>query len=403
MLAYTFYEGDNRVRRYAEALVKRGDSVDVVVCGQPGQPSTVVISGVTVYRIQTRRINEHNKIDYLVKIVLFLFHSFFFLSWRHLIKPYQLIHVHSVPDFEVFAAVFPKWTGAKIILDIHDIVPEFFAGKFNAGKNSFLSKALIRVEKMCCAFSNYVIISNHIWAEKLVARSTKQEKCSVILNYPDPAIFNGNLPHHTGDTFLMIYPGSLGRHQGLDIAIHALALAREEIAPFQFDIYGRGSEEQSLKDLTFSLGLQQSIHFHGVLPLDVVAAKMAMADLGVVPKRADDFGNEAFSTKIFEFMALHVPVLISSTKIDRYYFNDSIVMFFESGNERELADKILFLAKNKVFRDALVAKASVFIKQYNWDVKKREYFTLVDSLTTKKRRKVWSPVPVRLAMPLSHR
>ncbi len=47
---------------------------------------------------------------------------------------------------------------------------------------------------------------------------------------------------------------------------------------------------------------------------------MSKADLGIVPKRAAGFGDEAFSTKILEFMALGVPVIASETQIDRYYF-----------------------------------------------------------------------------------
>ncbi|MBN1127956.1 MAG: glycosyltransferase [Chitinispirillaceae bacterium] len=401
MLAYTYYEGDNRVRRYAEALVKRGDSVDIVAIGRPGQPSRVTIEGVAVFRIQTRHIDEKRKTDYLFKILQFLIHSFVFLTWRHLRKPYQLIHVHSVPDFEVFAAIVPRLTGARVILDIHDIVPEFFAGKFSAGKNTLLSKALMTVEKICCAFSNHVIISNHIWGERIVARSVKTEKCSVVLNYPDPAIFKGDLPRRRGGSFSMSYPGTLSRHQGLDIAIRALALVGDAIGDYRFDIYGRGGEEQALKDLAVSVGLQERIVFHGILPIDEIAKKMAMSDLGVVPKRADGFGNEAFSTKIFEFMALHVPVLISSTKIDRYYFNDSVVRFFESGNERQLADGIVFMAKHDDYRIALVKKADVFIKAYNWDIKKGEYFGLVDSLVLGKRGKTWQHAP--FTMPLSHR
>jgi glycosyltransferase involved in cell wall biosynthesis len=63
--------------------------------------------------------------------------------------------------------------------------------------------------------------------------------------------------------------------------------------------------------------------------------------LGVVPKRADSFGNEAYSTKIMEFMSLGVPVIVSETKIDRYYFDDSVVRFFQSGNSDALADAML--------------------------------------------------------------
>ncbi len=392
VLAYTYYEGDNRVRRYAEALAKRGDTVDVVACGQAGQPSRARIAGVDVYRIQNRRIDEKGHLDYLIKIILFLINSFAFLTWRHLRKPYQLVHVHSVPDFEVFAALAAKLTGAKVILDIHDIVPEFYAVKFNAGKITPLARMLMFVEKVCCSFSDHVIISNHIWGEKLIARSVKKEKCTVMLNYPDPAIFKSTVVQRSGNGLSMIYPGSLSRHQGLDIAIRALALIKEEFAPFVFDIYGRGGEEPALKALAISLGLDKHVIFHGILPLEEVANKMAMADLGVIPKRADHFGNEAFSTKIFEFMALGVPTLICSTKIDRHYFNESITMFFESENERELADKILYLSKNKATRVALSAEALKFIQPYSWEHKQADYLALADSLVsgTKGKRHVQS-------------
>jgi len=106
MLAYTWYEPDNRVRRYAETLVKRGDQVDAVVLRREGQPSKMeVVEGVCVYRIQRRVINEKGKITYLAKLLLFFVRSFFFLAWKQLRDPYDLIHVHSVPDFEVFAAL----------------------------------------------------------------------------------------------------------------------------------------------------------------------------------------------------------------------------------------------------------------------------------------------------------
>ena len=60
----------------------------------------------------------------------------FLLMRRHVKARYQLIHVHSVPDFLVFAAWFPKLTGAKIILDIHDLLPELYAGKYGTDHNS---------------------------------------------------------------------------------------------------------------------------------------------------------------------------------------------------------------------------------------------------------------------------
>jgi len=128
------------------------------------------------------------------------------------------------------------------------------------------------------------------------------------------------------------------------------------------------------------LGLNDMVYFHDVLSLEEVAEQMAESDLGVVPKRKDSFGNEAFSTKIFEFMALGVPVVISDTAIDKYYFNDTLVKFFSSGDEKALADSILMLAENKDVRERLVANASEYIQSNSWEVKKHEYLAIINNL-----------------------
>ena len=104
MMAYTFYENDTRVMRYAEALVKRGDTVDAIVLRADGKPRFEVMNGVNVYRIQKRVVNEKGKFAYLSRLMRFFVKSAFFIAGRQLRKKYDVVHVHSVPDFEVFAA-----------------------------------------------------------------------------------------------------------------------------------------------------------------------------------------------------------------------------------------------------------------------------------------------------------
>ena len=175
--------------------------------------------GVKVYRIQKRMIDEKGKISYLLKLIAFLFNSLIFMTSRHLKNRYDLIHVHSVPDFEVFATIFPNLQGAKIILDIHDIVPEFYAGKFHENVKSILFKALVMMERLSSNYADHVIISNHLWKKKILSRSVERDKCTVIMNYPDESIFYQRSQQRSDDKFIMIYPGTLGWHQGLDIAI----------------------------------------------------------------------------------------------------------------------------------------------------------------------------------------
>lgn len=380
MISYSFYENDNRVRRYAETLTERGSSVDVFALRQKNQTSFETLNGVNLYRIRKRLINEKGKLSYLYRLITFLFLSSIYVTKYHLKKRYDLIHVHSIPDFEVFAAWLPKLMGAKIILDIHDLVPEFYANKFNKSQNSFIYKILILIEKTSIAFSNHTIISNHIWAKKLLTRSSKEHKCTVILNYPDPKYFYQRPRIRKDNKFIIIYPGSLNSHQGLDIATKAFVLIKDETPEVEFHIYGKGEQKEYLSKLIVEHGLQKRVLLKDVLPIEKIAEVMANADLGVVPKRNDFFGREAFSTKILEFMALGVPVIVSKTEIDTYYFDDSVVKYFEAGDEEDLARCMLLMIKNTDLRKRLIENALNFVKEYTWDKKKDIYLNLIDSL-----------------------
>jgi glycosyltransferase involved in cell wall biosynthesis len=380
LLAYTFYESDNRVMRYAQALVERGDLVDVIALGtDEQQPAFEIVHGVNVYRIQRRQRNERNKFSYLYRLTKFCAKSSVFLGWRHLKWKYDLVHVHNVPDFLVFSAWLPKLTGAKIILDIHDILPEFFADKFRKPESSHYFKLLKILERASARFANHVIISNHLWFDKITARSLPKNRCSVYVNHVDLALF-GCKRTRTDGKFILIYHGGLQRHQGLDIAIRAFARVHSQMPGAEFHIYGGGNMKPAWQSLARELDLSRKVLFFESQPMRQIAKIVANADVGIVAKRADSFGNEAYSTKIMEYMASGVPAIVSRTKIDSFYFDDSVVRFFESGNEDELSGAMLDLMNNRDHCERLTRNAHAYVAKNNWDTKKHEYLRLVDSL-----------------------
>jgi glycosyltransferase involved in cell wall biosynthesis len=310
----------------------------------------------------------------------FFFRSAFLLTSKHLFRPYDIVHVHSVPDFEVFAAVIPKILGARIILDIHDIVPELFVNKFNVNKGAGIFKALVMEEKLAIRFSDHTIISNDIWWERLVSRSVAVEKCTAILNYPDDHLFRPMVGRKNQDKTVLLYPGTLNHHQGLDIAVKAFAKIRDAAPRAEFHIYGEGPAKAGLADLVRLHGLQDRVFLKDPVPLDEIVSIMAKADIGVIPKKDDGFGGEAFSTKSLEFMTLSVPIIIARTRIDDYYFNDSIVRFFKPGNHDDLAEAMLELINNRQRREDLADRALDFANNQSWSAKKALYLQLVDSL-----------------------
>ena len=380
MLAYSFYESDNRVMRYAEALADRGDSVDVIALAKDSaMEKREAIQGVNVLRVQRRQRNEKGKFAYLSRLLRFFFKSSVVMSWEHLRNPYHVVHVHNVPDFLVFAAWLPKLMGARIILDIHDILPEFFESKFReSGDHEWYLERLLAIEKASCNFAHHVIISNHLWHQKLVSRSVEASHCSVVLNHVDTTIFYRRARTRSDDKLIAIFPGGLQFHQGLDIAIRAFSHITREFPQSEFHIYGDGTMKEPWMQLVRDLGLQKHVFFFAPLPIREVAEKIANADVGVVPKRADSFGNEAYSTKIMEFMSQGIPVVASRTKIDTFYFKDSAVTFFESGNSEELAAKIIALFRDPKHAALLGSEAQQYVAQNSWEDKKQEYFNIVD-------------------------
>ena len=382
MITHSYYENDNRVTRYAEALAARGDAVDVLALRRsPELPKRESTHGVTLYRIRDRFGKvEQSKFAYVLPLIRFLFVSSWWITWRHARKRYDFVHVHNIPDFLVLAAWFPKLTGARIILDLHDIVPEFFASKFTQSPSGFMAFLLLRMEHLSAAFAHQLIIANHLWHDRYTARTGTRGRCTVLINYVDPQVFRLRPRRRNDGVPVVIFPGGLQWHQGVDIAIRAFRKVADELPNAEFHIYGDGSAKPSLTALAAELGLARTVRFFEPLGVREIALVMGDADLGVVPKRADSFGNEAYSTKIMELMSVGVPVVVANTKVDRFYFDDTVVRFFESGNPDALAREILGMLRNPQICREQASRALDYVARNSWDSRKADYFRLVDQL-----------------------
>ncbi len=385
MIVYSDYEHDSRVRRYAETLAKRGDLVEVIsLFSSDKTPEMSSFNGVRVHHIARRDRNESSPWTYLSRHVRFLLKAAAVAKKMHIEKPFDVVHIHNIPDFLVFAAWYPKLTGAKLILDIHDVVPEFFGVKFRGITNRIFVPLLIGVEKLSMKFVDHSIISNHLWRDKLIARSADAEHCSVLINYLNPqAEFRWPKTRNDGK-FVVIYPGTFQWHQGLDIAIRAFKEFLKRVPNAEFHIYGRGNDKivTFLENLVRELGLDDTVKFNGEAPRDSIAQVIANADMGVVPKRADAFGNEAYSSKIMEYMAQGVPVVVARTRIDDYYFTDAEVQFFEPGNSEAMAAAMAEVAENQERRKSIIKNGLAYVARHNWADSRKEYLDLIDDLAT---------------------
>ena len=163
MLVQSAYPYDEtRVQREAHALVERGHEVHVICFRHTSEPRVEIIDGVTVYRLNVGKKHKTAAAQFRSYLVFWV-GAFLKLTSLHLKKRFDIVQVHNLPDFLVFAAIVPRLTGSRIVLDIHDLMPEFYCSRFGASMNSLGARLLKVQERWACRFANQVITVTDLW------------------------------------------------------------------------------------------------------------------------------------------------------------------------------------------------------------------------------------------------
>src|SRR5947207_15576037 len=114
------------------------------------------VNGVNVSRVPLRRYRG-GKLAYVGQYSAFILISFVYLTIRPLRKRYDFIHVHKMPNVLVFAAAAAKARGSKLILDLHDPMPELMQTIFKLSPESLRVFALNTMENKSIEFSEPVM------------------------------------------------------------------------------------------------------------------------------------------------------------------------------------------------------------------------------------------------------
>lgn len=387
MVAFTDYTTDTRVRREAESLANRGDTVEVICLRESGHETVHTLNGVRLFQLSIGRYRGSNTLMYLVKYSLFFVVASMMLTMRHLKRHYQVIQVHTMPDFMVFVAIIPKLLGAKVVLDVHDLMPELYQSKFGLDKEDWLIRFITWVERLSIRFADRAIAVHKPHLDTLVSHGNPAGKFVILLNLPDPKIFADRTSARTVRDFglRLIYHGTLAKRHGLSIALNAISSLREEIKGLEFQILGDGDDLPGLVDLSRELGLCDCVSFSkGLVPMEELVPIILEADVGVVPILYDEFTRHMLPVKLLEYVALGKPVICSRTETIEAYFDDSMVQYCQPGNAEQLAEQIRILYKNPDKREQLAANAERFNREYNWERQKQLYYQLIDDLSGEK-------------------
>jgi glycosyltransferase involved in cell wall biosynthesis len=219
--------------------------------------------------------------------------------------------------------------------------------------------------------------------DALVAHDNPREKFRVVINVPDPNIFTPREdPAPERDTFTLGYHGTIAPRHGLEVALRAVAKARERVPSIRFLIVGDGDDRPRIERLIAELGLDDVVTLRpGFVPLDDLVPLVRDVDLGIVPIYYDSFTRYMLPVKLLEYVSLNVPTASSDTETIRAYFDDSMVAFFPAGDADALAELLVELPAAPARRRALARNAYSFVDAHAWSREKTIYHRLADGLT----------------------
>ena len=207
-----------------------------------------------------------------------------------------------MPDAAVLCGLIPRLRGARLILDVHDTMPELYLAKF-PGRRGRLGARLLRYEERAsAALSNRVIAVHALHAQRLIEAGIPKKKIRVVINSPDSALFTRDAaPVNAASGFTLICHGTITRRLGLDVAIRAVASLRERIPGLLLQVLGIGDHKENARALVKSLGLDGQVRFDNRVPVEKLAPLLRKAQAGLVPNLANSATHLMLPAKLLEF------------------------------------------------------------------------------------------------------
>ena len=382
-----------RIEKVARTLTTAGHDV-VLLCNNYGRHARARerIGGLDVERLSpTFRSRVINKI---FKFPVFLNPLWIVqlvgLVQRRRIDAIQVIDVPLAPAALAIGRAF----GIPVVMDMWENYPEALKGwaqrdwKVRVFKNPAIARG---VEKFVTPRLDHVFVVVEEQRERLIGEGVAPERISVVTNAIDVDMFTrgGTLTHTPLDDdpgiYKLLYVGFITVERGLDDIIRALRIIKQQGLPVHLYIAGSGNYEPALRALAANEDVADLVRFTGFVPFEQIQFYIAKSDLCLIPHVRSKFIDTTMPNKLFQYMLMGKPVLVSDAKpLARIAREAACGFVFESGNPDSAAAAIR--AAYDARHDASLgerARQAVFDK-YTWDRAARPLVDYYDGLARRR-------------------
>ena len=371
-VVYSYFPFDPRVRREVETLHRFEYELDVIAMQEPGEPRVETVLGARVHRIPFAVVRG-GKVRYAFQYLVFLLAAAALLLVLHIRRRYDIVHVHSLPDFQVFAALPERILGARVVLDLHEAMPEIFAARFRLAEEGLWTALARAAEWMSCAFADRVIVVNDVIRSLLVGRGVDPRKLVVVMNSPDihegmgRGLATPSVPN-LGRGPRIVYVGGINPERDLEVLIRAAArLHRSDGVSLVIIGYGDSDYAERLRALARSEGMGDAFRLLPRVDQNQVLAYLSQSDVGPVTYQRNPITELAVPNKVFEYAAVGKPLVIANLRALRGLFGEA-ALYYTAGNAEELASRIAELLRDERLRRGLAERAREVLDRCNWAI-----------------------------------
>jgi glycosyltransferase involved in cell wall biosynthesis len=376
-----FPVGEPRVWQEGRAALAAGFEVDVLALGRPGEPAREQVDGMDVRRLPIRHRRGRGLARTGLEYCGFVLAAAAVLAWLGPRRRYSVIHVHNPPDFLVAATLVPRALGARLVLDVHDLLSDMFAMRFEeaSGRRTF-DAALSAVERISAAAADAVVTVHGPYRRELERRGVRPEKLTVVMNVVDEAVVPP--PRAAGgEGFRVVYHGTITPPYGIELLVEAAAAVRDRIADLTLQILGDGDSLPAVRRLISARGLDSvATVSNGFLPRAEALARVRGASVGVIPNLPTRLNRFSLPSKLFEYVALDIPVVAADLPTMREHFSGEELTFFTAGDARDLARALIEVAGDPETARLKAAAARRRMSNYAWPASAERYVDLLNRL-----------------------
>jgi glycosyltransferase involved in cell wall biosynthesis len=166
----------------------------------------------------------------------------------------------------------------------------------------------------------------------------------------------------------LLYVGLLSEAWGVDLALQALPLIRQQVPDVRFHIVGGGPYAGELKRLTSELGLEDVVTFFGSKPYGEVARYMRQADVGLAIYKPRKFVRFASPMKIKDYLAAGLPVITTPIGESEEIIKESGAGELVSCSPPEIAAAAVKILTDRQLAEAYTAAALCYAPRLDWNV-----------------------------------